>query len=313
MQLLESQLQLSESKIRRYLKSAPKKYKTYFIPKRSSGRRLIAHPAKELKLYQRIVALEFEKIFTLHPSAMAYRKGLSIKDNAEKHKNHKFLLKMDFSDFFNSISAELFFEVLSPQLVEISDDDKDLISKIIFWNRSKKPNGKLILSVGAPSSPLVSNALMYLFDESVSQWCDEYGVIYTRYADDLAFSTNKPNTLIKIPELIRKVLVDKYNGTIRVNEGKTVFSSKKHNRHITGITLTNEGNISIGRNRKRYIKSLIHKYSIEQLELDDIFYLQGIFSFACSVEPDFKQRMIKKYSNELILKMTRVQYIGEGK
>jgi len=90
---LALKLNKSEGEVSRFLQSAPKKYKVYTIPKRTSGHRVIAQPSKELKKYQRNY-LEIQNL-PIHDSAMAYRDGLSIKQNAISHKNNPYLLKMD--------------------------------------------------------------------------------------------------------------------------------------------------------------------------------------------------------------------------
>jgi hypothetical protein len=103
--------------------------------------------------------------------------------------------------------------------------------------------------------------------------------------------------------VVKHLLVEHFSGQITINESKTVFSSMSHNRHVTGVTITNEGELSIGRERKRYISSLIHRFSLNQLPDEDKRYLQGLFAFSCDIEPIFKQRMIKKYSLETINKI----------
>ena len=115
-----------------------------------------------------------------------------------------------------------------------------------------------MLSIGAPSSPLVSNFFMYQFDCVLSKLCIEREIIYTRYADDLTFSTKHKDVLFVLPQLVKENLNDLFGNAIRINRKKTKFSSKAHNRHVTGITINNDGKISLGRERKRYIKHLVH-------------------------------------------------------
>jgi RNA-directed DNA polymerase len=194
----------------------------------------------------------------------------------------------------------LFFDALNRHNIEFSSEDKFLLENILFFNPSKKTGGKLVLSIGAPSSPFISNFMMYFFDESIRKACLDLNVTYTRYADDLTFSSNTKNVLFKVPEIVKKLLRDCFGGSITVNEVKTVFSSKAHNRHITGITVTNDNKLSIGRQRKRYISSLIYQFSINQLDQEYIKHLQGLIAFCLNIEPDFVERMKKKYSTEII-------------
>jgi len=306
-QLLCKELSTSRQEIDKLLISAPKMYKIYFIPKRTSGRRRIAHPSKTLKKYQRALIPILDRTLAVHKSAMAYREGIGVKQNARAHLHSKYLLKMDFQNFFHSITPELFFSYLdfldSNDLS--SEEDRYLLRNLLFHNPSKKDGGKLMLSIGAPSSPLVSNTIMYFFDTSLSEMCSAQGIRYTRYADDLTFSTNKKKILFFLPNDVKKLLKESFGGLISVNESKTVFSSKAHNRHVTGVTITNDDKLSIGRERKRYISSLIHQFSLSQMSGEDVSYLQGLFAFACDIEPIFKDRMIKKYSADTIEALVR--------
>ena len=280
--------------------NAPNKYKVYSIPKRTAGLRTIAHPSKELKFYQRILSNYFQEKLPIHNSAFAYRKGLSIKDNADKHKHNKYLLKMDFENFFNSIDPLLFHEKLLESDICYPGDDFIIIRRLCFWCPTKKQSGKLVLSVGAPVSPVISNFIMYPFDRIVTDWCAFNDITYSRYADDISFSTNTKNVLFDIPNFISSTLTSQFKNKIRIKPTKTIFSSKAHNRHITGITITNDGSLSIGRERKRYISSLIHKFKLKELSKEDTLHLKGLLSFASNIEPLLIKRLIKKYSTETL-------------
>lgn len=293
--ILSKTLNISHLSLQSLASRAPRMYKVYSIPKRKSGKRIIAHPAKELKIIQRELSKHLSEKFPIHNSAFAYRVGLSIRDNAEKHRKSRYLLKMDFADFFNSITPKLLNIKLKSHVNELTSEDVSMITNLIFWNPSKKKNGKLVLSVGAPTSPLISNFIMYDFDEKISNICTEYNIIYTRYADDITFSTNIKGALFSIPEQVEQLLSKELHGDITINHSKTVFSSMAHNRHVTGVTITNEKTLSIGRQRKRYISSLIHQFSLGKLSDQDLKHLKGLLSYAYSIEPLFIKRMTLKY------------------
>lgn len=299
-QLLCRDLSVTPDELTRFLSAAPNKYKVYAIPKRTSGKRIIAHPAKELKEYQRLVVKHLAPSFQIHSCAYAYRKGRGIKGNAECHKDSRYLLKMDFQNFFHSISDEFFFKMCLSMNIEFEKNDKHVLTRLLFWRPSKKSGGKLILSIGAPSSPFISNCLMYPFDSALHAECKKQGITYTRYADDLTFSTRVKGALFAIPDQVRELLATVLLGYISVNEAKTVFTSKAHNRHVTGVTISNKGELSIGRQRKRYIASLIHRYSLGQVQQEDMAYLQGLLSFANDIEPGFIDRMEVKYTKALV-------------
>jgi RNA-directed DNA polymerase len=304
MSLLEQlalRLKKSEVEVSRFLLSAPKKYKVYTIPKRTSGHRVIAQPSKELKEYQRKY-LDIQQL-PIHDAAMAYRKNLSIKDNAIAHKDNSYLLKLDLENFFNSISNILFWDVWGSIIPLPSDVDKQTLDNLLFWCPSKTTGGTLVLSIGAPSSPLVSNFFMYQFDCAISNVCLEKEIVYTRYADDLTFSTKHKDILFELPLIVKEKLADLFGNSIKINRKKTKFSSKAHNRHVTGITINNDGKLSLGRERKRYIKHLVHQFQLNKLDKEDELHLRGLLAFTKHIEPIFLQSLKKKYSVELITKI----------
>ena len=285
-----------------FISNAPISYKVYSIPKKNGGRRTIAHPAKKLKKAQRELLSLLEKDLQIHQSAFAYIKGKNIINNAELHKNNKYLLKLDFYDFFNSISNIIFTNYLDKIGLSLSELDKKLVSHIFFWNPNKKDktHKKLILSVGSPSSPMISNAIMYFFDSEINILCNSMSIVYTRYADDLSISSNDKDKLKDVIQFIRTRLYDLFNGKIILNDLKTILISPGYNKFVTGITLTSQGGLSIGRKRKRYIFGLIYKYIKNELQEDSILHIKGMISFSYLVEPSFISRLELKYGKDVI-------------
>ena len=140
---------------------------------------------------------------------------------------------------------------------------------------------------------------MYSFDESVCGFCISNGVTYSRYADDLAFSSMDCSKLKDIPEFLVATIKQLGQLNLVINESKTVLVSKRENRNLTGLVLTNDGSVSLGRERKRLIRSMIHKYSMGELTGSDVSRLRGLLSFASSVERTFYLAMRKKYGDRV--------------
>lgn len=290
--------------------TAPRRYKVYNIPKRNGkGCRTIAQPTRLVKTIQK-ECIEYLLIkCPIHFAATAYVATKSIRDNAIKHKNNNFMLKMDFKNFFNNITEYDLKKYIKKHHndcdIPWTDKDCEDLCNILFWRPKNKY--ERILSIGAPSSPALSNILMYDFDENVSKFCSENNVVYTRYADDLTFSCNEAFKLKDIEKYVKDVVQSIDFPTLIINEDKTVHTSKKKNRHITGITITNDGQLSLGYKRKIVLKSLIHKYINNELDKKKILYLCGMLNFAISIEPEFVQRMQNKYGKEVIMDIRKYQ------
>ncbi len=304
-QFLCDELDTSIEVVDQFAEKAPIKYKRFEIAKRTRGTRLIAQPSRMLKDYQRLVVEFLEDYLPVHEAAHAYKKGSSIKKNALNHLKSRYLLKMDFENFFNSITPSHFLEFLNEIDVHFSKRELELMTNLLFWSPNKTYLGKLMLSVGAPSSPFISNSIFYFFDLKISTFCKDNKITYTRYADDLTFSTNQKDVLFEVPEIIKSILNDSFSEKIYINERKTIFTSKAHNRHVTGITLTSDGRLSIGRSRKRYISSLVHKYANNCLEPEKINHLKGLLAFAYDIEPKFKVKILSKYGFDTIERLNK--------
>lgn len=87
---------------------------------------------------------------------------------------------------------------------------------------------------------------------------------------------------------------------ILINNDKTVFLSKRTNRHITGLVITNDGKVSIGRKKKRYIQSLVYKYCNSNISEESTSYLKGYLAFCLGIDVDFVISLEKKYGKENI-------------
>ena len=138
--------------VQKLANSASHEYKSYNIPKRSGGFREIHHPSRQLKGLQRWLLTNVIDKFPVHEAATAYRKGGSIFKNAATHATSRYLLRMDFENFFPSIkSADLrayLHRCAEHQLVELdgwTSNDTDLFCQIVLRHSA--------LTIGAPTSP----------------------------------------------------------------------------------------------------------------------------------------------------------------
>jgi RNA-directed DNA polymerase len=298
---LKGELTEKVDDLQQLLKSRPSThYKVYKIPKRSIGFRLIAQPTKKLKHVQRIIVGLLSREIKVHENATAYIQGKNIAFNASIHQNSHYLLKLDLENFFNSIKPNMLFKEFERQNVHLTNDDAFLLEQLCFWNRSKKKNGSLVLSVGAPSSPFMSNALMFTFDKELSDFCSSQNVSYSRYADDMTFSTKEKNILQTVHKQVIFLLSKYFSGNLRINDSKIIYSSKAHNRHVTGVTLTNDNKLSIGRAKKRLISAMVHNFKNNTLAKDDVQTLKGLIGYAHSIEPVFVTMLQKKYGENII-------------
>jgi hypothetical protein len=164
------------------------------------------------------------------------------------------------------------------------------------------PGGRKGLAIGAPSSPLVSNTVMYALDDKLRALAVSISgdSAYTRYADDIAFSTNLAGGCQRFYESLQRILNTEESPKLRINEDKTVFCSRGTRRVITGLFLTPGGEVSIGRKNKRYIRKLLFDLTQDALSDEERVYLSGYLAFVRDVEPDLCNRLALKYGAESV-------------
>ncbi len=303
---LEAATGLGEAQILRLIIRSPHTYKVYSIPKKTGGDRVIAQPAKETKFLQRWLIANVFGTLPIHDSASAYKTDASIRKNAAAHQQNPYLSKFDFENFFPSIKeSDLVVHITKHLGTTLCEEDVQHVARLCsFVAKGMKARS---LSVGAPSSPLLSNSIMFEFDSIINAWSRDNGLTYTRYADDLTFSTKNKGRSFEIEPMICEVIGNLAYPRLVLNRKKTVHLSKKYQRRVTGIIINNDDQLSIGRERKRAISALIHRHSIKLLTLEETYHLQGLLGFASDVEPLFVASMRKKYGSQLIDEIFRIR------
>lgn len=305
---LEKSLPFSRKEIDLLVLSAPLRYKTYHIPKKTPGKfREVSQPTPEVKLLQRWLITNVFADFAVHDAATAYRGGVGLLQNIVPHKHHRYLLKLDFENFFPSISSGHFFEFMDGKGYD--HDDLIVMSRIFFKNDRK--TSSLRLAIGAPSSPTLSNILLYDLDVAITNFCTGLNVTYTRYADDLSFSTNANQVLSEVERRIPQIIKDSCIVDLILNKEKTVHASKKNGRRITGLVITSDNKVSIGLDQKKLLRAQIDYYRKGMLTQDAIDSLRGYIAFLDSVEPQHLERLVKRYGIEVMRQLyERVSIAG---
>lgn len=119
--------------------------------------------------------------------------------------------------------------------------------------------------------------------------------LYTRYADDIVFSTSKKNGCKDFLKKLKSVLINYNHPKLTINSSKTKFMSRKSKRMVTGLIITPQGKVSIGRENKEFIKMLLYQYNKKLLNPEQVSYLTGYLSFIIDVEPAFFNTLVIKY------------------
>ncbi len=272
------------------IQSAPRRYKVFSIPKKRGGRREIAQPSRELKILQTLVVQRVLHFLPVHEAAHGYVSGRGIRSNALTHVNSNYLLKMDFRDFFPSIRPrDLRAHLDACGHGALSAEEIAQICNIVFWQR--KGQRALRMCIGAPSSPFLSNTIMFSLDARIAEAAVSMGATYTRYADDLAFSCAEKEVLAAVERRVTDIVESSKVPRVSINQAKTVHISRSQRRMLTGIILNSTCSMSLGRERKRLIRAMVQRCRLGQLDKDGFERLNGLLAFAQDIEPEFAAKM----------------------
>lgn len=249
------------------------------IPKKNKEYRILNVPNLSLKVVQRWILKEIlEKIY-VSDQAMAFvphKNGL--KENAQRHKKKVFLLQMDITNFFGVITEEQVYKLFCN--IGYSNKIAGVLTNLCTYHG--------YLPQGAVTSPYIANLVCYHMDARINGYCSRRDIVYTRYADDLAFSSDNRTLLNKVEKFIKYIVADE--GFI-INEKKTRYTSNDVKKTITGITINYDG-VHVDKKFKRNLRTQIFS-SIISKDYSCNNQILGKIAFVDSIEDGFKNKMIE--------------------
>lgn len=220
---LEQDLDFNAKTLYAVSNSLNKHYRKVNLPKKNGGYRKLSLPDEILKSIQKRIAEALLIHMPVSRYAKAYQYGSSTLRNAKHHVGKKVVLKLDILHFFDSIGYSTVKDKVFPS--EIYAEPLRILLTMLCYHKDSLPQG-------APSSPAITNIIMYDFDEMIGQWCRNRGISYTRYCDDMTFSGDfDPNEVIP---LIKSEL--KKMGFL-LNEQKTHIQYPCQQQTVTGIVV----------------------------------------------------------------------------
>jgi len=284
------------------INNAHKQIKKFHISKRKGGYRVICQPSAKLKTLQYWVIKNICNYLPVDKSAYAYIDGVSILHNALFHASNKYFLKVDLKDFFPSISFDDFIKIVrdwyenNQPVWELDKNSESILKKVCF-------DEKGFLPIGYPSSPSISNAVMYPVDLVIKKEIEEgkYGkMLYTRYADDLIFSTDKKGVCRIFLRELSRIIKDIKSPKIEINRYKTnICSSTAGSAIVTGLRIANDGHITIHKKQKDHIRLLLSLYKKGILKRDDYSSLLGYLAYVRYVDSAFYSKIQHKFFKEI--------------
>lgn len=278
---------LSRDVIENYITFTDKHYNTYYLPKKSGGKRIINCPGKNLKTIQRWILINYLDKLEVNKRANGFVKERGIKRNALFHLNKKYILTIDIKNFFPSITQKQVFETLNEHFKE--KDFSLKIAKLCTYQRR--------LPQGAPTSPVLSNLVFKKIDDEIMQFCNSELINYSRYADDLTFSSDNKSSLQYLYKYLNDLL---YKNNFNINKKKTRYLSGKGKMSITGISI-NTGIPKVNSKLKRKVRTELHHYIIKDQQ-QNLNKIAGYISFISSIEDDYFKKINDYIENLYVMK-----------
>lgn len=270
-----------------------KRYHTFTIKKKSGADRVINSPVNGLKSLLRSLNFVLQCIYEPHEAATGFVLEKSIVDNAKKHVNHNFVLNIDLKDFFHSFDLyqvkfallrELWgirnlkeYKIQNPEEFLVKDELAFIIANLCTHSMMIGESIKKILPQGSPTSPTLTNILCKRLDHRLKGLANRFGAKYSRYADDITFSSphniykkEANNQLNKIgcydnflAELERII----HEEALSINSGKVRLQKFGYRQEVTGLIVNDKVNV-----RRKYVKQIRmwlyywEKYGYEKAE-----------------------------------------------
>jgi retron-type reverse transcriptase len=238
-----------------YWHQQQKPYQHFTIPKKGGGRRIIEAPNSRLKIVQSRLAellmrieseMELKRTTKGRVLAHGFKPGYSIMTNGALHRNKRWVFNLDLKDFFHSINfGRVYGFFIKDRNFSLDPKTATVIAQIACYQNR--------LPQGSPCSPVISNLIAHILDIKLNKLANGLHCTYTRYADDITFSTNENQFPEPIARLVRGS-DDKWvagDGTLRllnragfqVNHDKTRMQRRDSRQDTTGLIVNQKLNV----------------------------------------------------------------------
>lgn len=260
--------------VRELIETKDEHYLSYTIRKASGKHRWIDAPQGRLKEIQYNILKKILYRFSPHRAAVGFVSGISVADGAKRHLENNVVLCMDMKDFFNSIKYERALRVslhLLNRLHHRLDSKYELgAEESDARNLAKLLTFKGQVPQGAPTSPALANLTAYVLDMKLEEFAMKHGLVYTRYADDLAFSHAdvKFDLYERIPEI--SGIIKEQDFTINAKKTRVM---KPHKRmSITGVVINEK--LGVPKYKWRNLRAQLHQLQQQGQPLTQLAYQQ---------------------------------------
>jgi hypothetical protein len=229
------------------------RYKTFAIKKKSGGERKIHAPVKGLKSILRSLNFVLHCMFEPHKAATGFVPDKSIVDNALLHVGHNYVYNLDLKDFFHSFDrnrVKLGFMNKPFNLSKEREPLAFLLASLCTHSFEIEDEIKTVLPQGSPTSPTITNILCVNLDRRLNGLANRFGAVYSRYADDITFSS--PHNIYKNEDFNKELKrIIEEDQKLFINPKKTRLQRAGFRQETTGLIVNEKVNV-----QRRYLKQI---------------------------------------------------------
>lgn len=265
-----------------YTAGDDKRYRAFEIPKRTGGMRQIHAPIGLVRELQTKLAPVLLERYRAHPAAHGFLKERGILSNARLHVGQRLVLNIDLEDFFPSVNFGRVRGLFMAAPFQLGP-----AAASVFAQLCTHKNG---LPQGAPTSPILSNFAAADLDRRLTRLARENGVRYSRYADDITFSTNQitfaPSIAVfgqaeaggglsvRAGEALERAVIA---SGFAINAKKVRLQKRDQRQSVTGLNVNAKANVT--RKRVRRLRAMLHaweKFGIERAAAEHFVRYRGL-------------------------------------
>lgn len=273
---LASYLGVSPSLIRQIIHKPAYHYREFPVRKSSGEDRIVSTPKTYLKVIQWWIADNILNKIQLSDSVHGFRRGKSYFTNASVHLNAKHILNVDIESFFDSITSD--------QIANVFHSLGYAEAGCLTLAALTSKNGTA--PTGAPTSPMIANAILRPLDAQLEALAAEANLRYTRYADDLTFSSSEWIDQAIIGHVSKHV----ESHGFKLNTKKTKFMGTGDRMEVTGL-VTNSG-LNASREWRNWARGFLHRVSQTPREhVKELERVRGVYGILRQLDPEKQKKL----------------------
>lgn len=275
--------------------SAVDHYVHFSIPKKSGGTRSISSPKAQLRAAQSWLLENVLQPIPIHDAAVAFRSGINIADNARRHAGRAIIVRIDLKDFFPSITfgrvknafVGLGYNEGVASLFALLCTEAPRVALRVDGHVHHVALSERFLPQGACTSPTLTNVLCRHLDARLTGAAQKLGFTYSRYADDLVFSSDDEQANIVGLQNLAKLIIEQEK--LQINSEKTAIMRPHRRQSVTGLVVNaaqNAPEARVSRRDLRRFRAFLHRYETlgrealsDEIGQDALSYARGYLSF----------------------------------